>query len=590
MPHIVIDGTRIETSPDKTIIQAATENGINISHFCWHPELSVSGNCRMCLVEIGLPKRLADGSFDKDSDGKPVIGFFPKLQIACSTQVSEGMHINTKTDKVIKAQESVMEFLLINHPLDCPICDEAGQCKLQEYEYRHSNGQSRFEEEKNHKEKRVKWSNEIFYDGERCISCSRCIRFAREVAKQDVLAFVNRGDKVTIKVSEGKEFNNDYSMNVIDICPVGALTSGDFRFSSRVWDMSFNDSICPGCARGCNIKIGSRANKVLRVEPRNNMFVNKYWMCDYGRLSWYENINECRINEPQIRVNGSYEDCSWDQAVDAAYQGLKKYQPNEIMFIGSAYSSNEDNFLLKKFAKKIIKTNNIDFQKYSKDGFEDNKLKVNDTTPNTNGLTEIGVAPDQNGYKINDIAKKIAVGQLKAVYILDDSLGQFPELLESFAKAEFIIVHASNKSKLTEIANVVFATSTFAECEGTFVNFEKRVQHFKPALISNENISTMGAKMDRLEKFGSHNDRWSLRNIHNSRQSWRIIMQLANKFGAAWTYKSSSNVFDEITDQIQSLSGMSYKLLDEYQGLVLGKAGSPDKKVIAYQSYTMKPN
>lgn len=250
MPHIYVDKQRIEAKPGKTIIEACYENGIEVPHFCWHPDLSVSGNCRMCLVEVGMPKKNPDGSNVLDAEGKPEISFFPKLQIACATQIADGMVVRMKDKKAVIAQEAVMEFLLINHPLDCPICDEAGECKLQEYTFRHSTAESRFDEEKNHKRKRYQWGPHVMFDAERCISCSRCIRYAKEVAKQDVLSFVQRGDHVTIRVAEGKSFDNPYSMNVIEICPVGALTSVDFRFKARVWEMSFTPSISVADATG----------------------------------------------------------------------------------------------------------------------------------------------------------------------------------------------------------------------------------------------------------------------------------------------------------------------------------------------------
>ncbi|MCO5251301.1 MAG: 2Fe-2S iron-sulfur cluster-binding protein [Candidatus Kapabacteria bacterium] len=230
MPHFFIDGKKIETKQGKTVIEAAYENGLQIPHFCWHPELSVSGNCRMCLVEIGMPKRLPDGTPENDENGNPMVNYFPKLQIACATPVTDGMYVNTNNAKVVEAQEAVMEFLLINHPLDCPICDEAGECKLQDYAFRYSDGESRFDEMKNHKDKRQKWGPNVMFDAERCISCSRCIRYSQEIAKQDVLTFVQRGDHVTIKLFDGTQLDNPYSMNVIEICPVGALTSPDFRF------------------------------------------------------------------------------------------------------------------------------------------------------------------------------------------------------------------------------------------------------------------------------------------------------------------------------------------------------------------------
>src|ERR1041385_319252 len=240
MPKITIDGKEFEAQAGQTIIQVATDNGIDIPHFCWHPALSVAGNCRMCLVEVEKT---------------------PKLQIACATTVTEGMSVKILSEPATKGREDVMEFLLINHPLDCPICDEAGQCKLQDYAFEHSNGESRFVEDKTHKDKRVPFGPNVLFDGERCISCSRCIRFAQEVAEQPVLSFVNRGDHVTITTIPDQGFDNNLSMNVIDICPVGALTSRDFRFKARVWDMSFTESVCPGCSRGCSVKVGVRNNE-----------------------------------------------------------------------------------------------------------------------------------------------------------------------------------------------------------------------------------------------------------------------------------------------------------------------------------------
>jgi NADH-quinone oxidoreductase subunit G len=202
MPKIIVDGKELEFKQGQTIIEAAKDHGIDVPHFCWHPKLSVSGNCRVCLVEVEK---------------------MPKLVIACSTVAAEGMVVHTASDKALAARNAVMEFILINHPLDCPICDEAGECKLQDYAYQHSNGESRFVETKNHKDKRVELGPNVMFDGERCISCSRCIRFCDEIAKDPELTFVQRGDRVTITTFPGQQLDNPYSMNVVDICPVGAL-------------------------------------------------------------------------------------------------------------------------------------------------------------------------------------------------------------------------------------------------------------------------------------------------------------------------------------------------------------------------------
>jgi len=590
MPHVVIDGKTFEARSGKTIIEVAYENNLEIPHFCWHPELSVSGNCRMCLVEVGMPKRMPDGSFELDDDGKTSINFFPKLQIACATPITDGMHVRTKSDTVIKTQEAVTEFILINHPLDCPICDEAGQCKLQEYAFNHSRGESRFEEMKNRAEKRQSWGPNVMFDAERCISCSRCIRFAQEVAKQDILTFVNRGDHVTIKRAENEEFDNHYSMNVIDICPVGALTSKDFRFKSRVWDMSFNDSICHGCSRGCNMKIGVRNNEILRLEPKANPYVNKFWMCDYGRLTQFEDVNRGRITEPMIKREGKTETVTWDDALETAAEKLKDYKSDEIMFIGWANSTLEDSFSLLRFAKKIMKTSNIDFISWNDEIFADDLLRTNDRTANTKGAVLLGLLSEKHSVSLKELESKINIDSIKCVYSLDDNFEQFPELLESFDNLELLIVHGRNHTELTEKADIVFASSTYAESEGTIINVEDRVQHFEPALVTQENLRYMGMKMSRLDKFGAQNDRWTQHEIRKCRQDWRILQALANKMGASWNYKKSEDVFDDITSAYEQLKGMSYELLDEYQGIKLGKASAPDPKFPVYESHRMKPN
>ena len=586
MPQIVIDGKRVEAGQGETIIQAAYKNKIDIPHFCWHPELSVSGNCRMCLVEVGMPKRLPDGSFAKDDNGDTVINYFPKLQIACATNVSDEMHVRTKTPKVIEAREAVMEFILINHPLDCPICDEAGQCKLQEYAFRHSNGESRFEETKNHNDKRQKWGPNVLYDAERCISCSRCIRFSKQIAGQDVLTFIQRGDHVTIKLFDETQLDNDYSMNVIDICPVGALTSPDFRFKSRVWDMSFNDSICTSCSRGCNIQVGVRNNEILRLEPRTNMYVNKYWMCDHGRLN-YKNVNENRITEPLIKKDSTQIAVEWDEAYSKAFELLKKYKPAEIMFVLSPSSTNEDSYILGKFASEVIGCKNVDYFPREDKTFADDLLKTSDMSANIRGIDMLGISG--KGIKAGELEKAINEGKIKALFIVDENFLTHSSIIESFTKLDTLIVNVSNRSKLSEMADVVLAGSTWAENEGSYINNDNRVQHFEPVITTKENLSRMGLKQGRLDRFGAHNDRWTHHELRGSRQAWRNLFNLARKFGVNWDYKRSGDIFKEMSGKINDFSGMTYSKLDEYQGIALGKSENPDPKLVNYESHFMKP-
>src|SRR3972149_6006420 len=314
MPKFVLDKKEIEFTQGETIMQAGVRNGIDIPNFCWHPSLSVSGNCRICLVEIEK---------------------MPKLAIACATLAADGMVVHTSSQKALAARNAVMEFLLINHPLDCPICDEAGECKLQDYAYAHSTGESRFTEEKVHKDKRVSLGTYVMFDAERCISCSRCIRFCEEIAKDPELTFIKRGDRVTIVTYPGEEMDNPYSMNTIDICPVGALTSRNFRFKARVWDMSSTNSICIGCSRGCNTEIWVRNDEILRLTPRHNEEVNSYWMCDHGRLNTFKFVNaENRIDAPQLRKEGQFIKSSWDEALNEAASRLKSFYKDQIAVIG----------------------------------------------------------------------------------------------------------------------------------------------------------------------------------------------------------------------------------------------------------------
>ena len=363
MAKITIDGNQFEVDSKRTIIEAARENGISIPHFCWHPKLSVSGNCRMCLVEVEK---------------------MPKLAIACSTQVAEGMVVHTKTDRVFHAREAVMEFLLINHPLDCPICDEAGECKLQDYAYKHSAGYSRFQEDKVHKPKRVEIGPRVMFDAERCILCSRCIRFCDEVAGVHQLQFVERGDHTVIETFPGEALDNSYSMNVVDICPVGALTNRDFRFKARVWEMSFTESVCQGCARGCNVEIGVRNNEILRLTPRRNEEVNSYWMCDHGRLDTFKSVNAVtRIKAPMVRRDAALVEVDWDEAIAKVASELKSFKKSEIAVLGSAFATNEDNYAVQRLAKEVLGTKNIDFMRHVIEGDEDDILIRADKTPNS---------------------------------------------------------------------------------------------------------------------------------------------------------------------------------------------------------------
>lgn len=588
MPQFEFDGRLIETKPGKTIIEAAYDNGLYVPHFCWHPDLSVAGNCRMCLVQVGMPSKDREGNFEKDEDGNKKINFIPKLQIACATPVQDGMVVKSLSDEAVEAQEAVMEFLLINHPLDCPICDEAGECKLQEYSFKHSTGASRFDEEKNHKRKRQVWGPNVVFDAERCISCSRCIRFAQEVAKQDVLTFVQRGDHVTIELFDGTIFDSPYSMNVIDICPVGALTSHDFRFEARVWELSSNESISQFDGTGTNIYLGVRNNEILRITPRNNLNVNKYWIRDDARLS-YDFVNKNRVTTPLINIEGVYEEVDWETAIHQVANKLENFSGDKIVFVASSRATNEDNYIFNKFANEISNTNNIVYFSHTDELRVDDLLGVSDMTPNTKGVEELGVSSNSK-IKPNELAQKLKNGEIRAMYVMEEDFEDYPEILENLDNLSLLIVHAYNSNKeIVKKADIVFPTSTFAEIEGTFTNLQGRVQHFTPAIVTKENFRFMGMKMSRLDKFGADNDRWTKHEIRDSKQSWRILQNIARVLGKEWNYTKSSQIFEEISNKYEGFNDMDYKKLDEYQGLVLGKGNNPEPKTVNYVSHYLKP-
>ena len=539
MPKITIDGRTIEAGDKQTIIEAARENGIEIPHFCWHPRLSVSGNCRMCLVEVEKA---------------------PKLVIACSTQVADGMVVNTANPRVVNAREAVMEFLLINHPLDCPICDEAGECKLQDYAYKYSIGESRFGEDKVHKPKRVELGPHVLLDTERCIMCSRCIRFCDEIAGKPQLTFTLRGDHVELTTFPGTQLDNPYAMNTIDICPVGALTSRDFRFKARVWEMSSTETICPGCARGCNMYTWVRNNEILRQTPRFNASVNDFWMCDHGRLSTYRQTNaEQRNKAPWTRREQGSAEVGWDEAIARVASELRTFKKSEIAAIGSAYATNEDNFLFQKFARDVLGTKHIDFRRHVLEQDEDGILIRADKTPNALGAVEVGVRPPDGGLAFDGIIRDIREGRIKALYLLDDDVAADPEIAQAFARLEFLVVHSPVENETTRLADVVLPSSTFAERNGTFTNFQGRVQRIRPSVATLDHDRSLdGFAMSRLDRFGTQFDRWARGGKRDARPSWRIIAGVASLMGVKYKYATAEDVFTELASSVESFRGLTY--------------------------------
>lgn len=554
MPKITIDGKDFEFKQGQTIIEAAKNAGIDIPHFCWHPKLSISGNCRVCLVEVEK---------------------MPKLVIACSTLAADGMVVNTQSEKTLDARHAVMEFILINHPLDCPICDEAGECKLQDYAFQHSVGESRFVEEKGHKDKRVELGPRIMFDGERCISCSRCIRFSDEIAKENQLTFIRRGDRVTITTFPGESFDNPYTLNTVDICPVGALTSKDFRFKSRVWDMSHTKSICVGCSRGCNIEIGVRNNEILRLVPRDNEEVNQSWMCDFGRLNTFKHVNsDTRIEGAYINKDGSVQKVRWEEASKEAYFRMKSFKNSELAFIASAKATLEDNYAFFQLAKSFG-VQNISYINHINPNDKDEILIREDKTPNSLGVDLI---LGKSGSSIKEIVEGIKSKKIKGIFVIEDDLVSADESLkEVISKLDLLISSATNKSQTTENADIIFGASTYAEKNGTFVNFNGRVQRIRPA-VATENMerSLDQMAMSRLDKFGTKFDRWAKGKKYDAKPSWQIISEISEYGNNKLKFNMAEEIFDEIANKVPEFKGLDYDVIGEL-GFQLEKLNEKSK-------------
>ena len=470
MVNVQIDGEWKQFPKGTRVIEACGQAGKFIPRYCYHPKLTAPGNCRMCLVEMGMPKMGPDRTPVLGADGKPEIAWIPRPQISCAQDVSEGMGVRTDSTMVQESRKSVMEFLLINHPLDCPICDQAGECRLQEFSMDYGNANSRFLEHKVKKPKNEEIGPRVTLDAERCVLCTRCIRFMKEVAKDDVLGIVERGTFNTIACHPDHKLESNYSLNTVDICPVGALTSTDFRFKMRVWFLKETKSICTSCATGCNTTIGSRESVIYRQTPRENNDVNQVWMCDYGRLNFHYLFQKDRLLEPAIKGAPS---ASWSESIAKAVSGLKQFAPGEIGIVASGKLTNEELFLVKKLAA-TLGTTQVDIVPHIGEG--DAILLSADLNPNTAGAKLMGVATD----KLGEIANAVKSGYIKALVVLGEDVAPF--LGDSLNQLPLLIASSILPSNTTRAATVLLPGAGFSEKRGSMINAKGRLQRLNRAV------------------------------------------------------------------------------------------------------------
>mgnify|MGYP000576388588 CR=1 FL=1 len=488
--NVQIDGQWMQVPKGIRIIEAIKLAGKFVPHYCYHPKLSSPGNCRMCLVEMGMPKMGPDRKPITGADGQTEIGWIARPAISCANTVAEGMGVRTDSPMVQECQKGVMELLLINHPLDCPICDEAGECKLQEYSVEYGNANSRFVEEKVKKPKKVDLGPTIILDDERCILCSRCVRFCNEIAKDDVLGFVNRGSFNTLTCHPGKKLENNYSLNTVDICPVGALTSKDFRFKMRVWFLKETESICTSCGTGCNTMIGSREGVIYRQVPRDNDAVNSSWMCDFGRLNYKFVNDEKRLGSATIRRNGSVAQVSAASALGEVKKALKGMVEGELAIVASGRMTNEELFLVKKLAQ-VLKVELVDIVHRS--GPSDDILLSADRNPNTNGARMLGIAADDSAGNLTKIRDAVAAGRLSGLLVFGEDVVEAGFDPEALKKLKFLCSIDMLPNKTTDLAHYVLPGVSWAEKRGTMVNIKGRLQRLNKA------VEPVGGSVDNWE-------------------------------------------------------------------------------------------
>ena len=522
MPSLTIDGKEITVADGITVIQAAEELGIFVPRYCYHPGLSIAGNCRICLVEVEK---------------------IPKLQIACNTFVSEGMVVHTQSDMAEDGRRAVLEFLLANHPLDCPVCDQSGECDLQNFYMNFGLYNPRFQEHKVKKQKAVELGPHVMLDQERCILCSRCVRFTDEITQTGEFGIFNRGDRAELGLYPGDVLDNPYSANVVDICPVGALTESDFRFKARVWYLSGASTVCNGCSQGCNVDLHylldrphlNDGARVVRIKPRYNADVNQWWLCDEGRygFGW---VDQDRLTSVRGPFTDSEEptDSTWEQALTAITAALSpaRSDGSRIGVIASAQLSCEELFLIRKIFCETLGarvTANVPEEPGSSDEF----LIKADKNPNALGATLLGLcSPDAP--EAGQLVDAALDGNVDVLWAFGHDLVELfgeEKVRQLSEKLSLFIYSGTNENATVPLAHWILPSAAYVEKDGTFVNCHGRVQR-------------IGRAFPPLE---------------DSREDWRFLLELAGKLGLSFDWRRPGEIFEGLAKAVAAFDGLTYE-------------------------------
>ena len=517
MPSFELDGKTVEFEPGEKILSAAMRAGIQIPHYCYHPGMSVVATCRMCMVDV----------IDM-GNGRPA----PKLQTSCSMDAVEGMKVETMNEKVKDAKELVMEYLLINHPLDCPICDQSGECVLQDYSFEFGSGKSEMEYSK-----RVYGWRDIgtfvALERNRCIHCTRCDRFTREITGTNEFGMFNRGHELTVDTYSDRPMTNQFQGNMADICPVGAITEKEFRFKRRVWKLKKTPSICVGCSTGCNVTIEYDKNEVFRLKPRDNPDVNKWWMCDQGRLTYKDlNIRENRIAYPLGKTAEGFQEISWENAFSAIQEKISELQPtsNEVIGLVDTHASNEELYLFKKLLKEGFDSDQLFFPDLEWEqpvsDFFINSLITSDKSPNRAGARMLGLKGAKSSEEVNS---KIPNGT--KVLLVFGKPFEDENLLSQAGNIPLVINIAAWQSGWSETADVTLPGRLHSEKDATYTNKAGRVQRVNTAI----------------------------RAFHKTRPDWMVLCGLMELLDVDNKADSAEAVFQEMSENEKAFQGLQWE-------------------------------
>ncbi len=515
MVSLTIEGRSVSVPEGTTILEAAKTAGILIPHYCYHPGLPVAGVCRMCLVEVEKA---------------------PKLAPSCATTVADGQVVHVHSDKSLDARKGVLEMLLINHPLDCPICDQSGECELQDYTFQEGREDSRYREPKRFNPAED-FGGDVIYVPNRCILCTRCVRFMDDIAHDPVLNVSERGDRALIGKFEGKDLTHPWAANVVDLCPVGALLSKDFLNKARAWELDRTASVCPNCTQGCNVIMETRENQLVRMRPRPNEYVNAFFMCDYGRLNYRWMNEKNRAERPMVRQNGSLASASWEVAISAAARALNG---KSVFVAASPMLSNESLYLL----TQLMGSGSAAFRVAEGDeaplpGVPDLALR-RERAANVNGAETLGFT------KAKDLLAGLKQGDV--LVIAGEDLAGIDS--SALSRASEVIVISSVLPEAAGNASVVLPIANFSEEEGTVTNIRGRVQRFTQARQA----------------------------PGETRPSWLVLGDLLGAMGKQSSFYLPSDVFAKLASSSKAFAGLSYDSLG-FKGLPLATASATDPKV-----------